>query len=221
MPRPSTPSGPQGFALVVTGAVSTSLPAPTISSITPNTGAAESVVAITDLLGSNFQLSGTTIVKLNHAAQPDIVATGVTVVNSGKITCSIDLTGVAEIGKWDIVVINPDAQFVTLSEGFSISVTCLKGDVNRDGLVDGLDVQRFTDLLLNGGAIAVENAQEMSSRALTVKSMRTMFLTSSIACCSRLSLSDAWAGLPGWAIVRATLPKAKICADSCPRRLAS
>jgi len=35
------------------------------------------------------------------------------------------------------------------------AVACLRGDLNDDGVVDGLDVQRFTDRLVNGGATPV------------------------------------------------------------------
>lgn len=151
----NTPA-PQGFALVVTGPVSTMLPAPTISSIMPNSGDAETVVPISELLGSNFQLSGTSIVKLKRTGQPDIVATGVTVINSTKINCVFDLTGVAEIGAWDVELTTPDSQVATLPGGFTVTVSCLKADVNRDSKVDGLDAQKFTDLLIAGGGIAVE-----------------------------------------------------------------
>ncbi len=149
-------TGPQGFALVVTGSVSSMLPAPTLSSISPNSGDAETVVPISELLGTNFQLSGTTVVKLKRTGQPDIVATGVSVVNDIKINCTFDLTGVAEIGAWDVEVTNPDSQTATLPGGFNVTVTCLKADVNRDSKVDGLDAQKFTDLLIAGGGIAVE-----------------------------------------------------------------
>ncbi len=148
--------GPQGFALIVTGTVTQSSAAPTLTSIATNGGYAETDVAITDLLGSNFRLTGTTTVKLTHSGQPDIIATGVTVVNSGKITCSFNLAGVAEIGLWDVVVINPDSQLAILPEGFKIAVSCLKADLNRDGMVDGLDIVRFTEILTNGDGIAVE-----------------------------------------------------------------
>lgn len=36
------------------------------------------------------------------------------------------------------------------------SVTCLPGDMNTDGLVDGGDISRFTDVLVNGGATPTE-----------------------------------------------------------------
>lgn len=36
------------------------------------------------------------------------------------------------------------------------AVTCLAGDVNLDGLVDGLDVARFAQLLIDGGGTATE-----------------------------------------------------------------
>lgn len=152
--------GPQGFALVVSGDVSTSLPTPTVISILPNSGAAETVVAISELLGTNFQLSGTTTVKLRKIGQPDIVATGVVVVNSTKINCSFDLTGVAEIGAWDVEVTNPDLQVATLADGFTVTVSCLKADVNHDGLLDARDINRFTEILVEGEEVALAIAIE-------------------------------------------------------------
>ncbi len=35
-------------------------------------------------------------------------------------------------------------------------ISCLKGDVNNDSKVDGLDVQRYTDILVNGGGTPLE-----------------------------------------------------------------
>lgn len=145
---------PQGFALVASGNINLTLPAPTVVSITPDTAEAESVVAITNLAGTNFQVSGTTTVKLSRIGFPDIVATGVSVLNSTQITCNFNLAG-AEVGLYDVVVTNPDLQTATLAGGFDVTVTCLKGDVNLDGLVDGLDVQAFVDILMGGGSTAV------------------------------------------------------------------
>lgn len=137
----------QGFALVITGDVSSMLPAPTLGSITPNSGETDTVVGITNLAGSNFQNGAT--VKLTRVAQPDIVATGVNVVNANQITCNLDLTG-AVVGAWDVVVTNPDTQTATLPAAFTVTVTCTPGDMNNDGLVNGDDVQLFTNVMLTG-----------------------------------------------------------------------
>jgi len=38
-----------------------------------------------------------------------------------------------------------------------VAVTCTRGDVNNDGLIDGLDIVRFVQILIDGGGSAVEN----------------------------------------------------------------
>ncbi len=55
---------------------------------------------------------------------------------------------------------------VTAKSVLPVAVTCLPGDVNGDGSVNGLDVQRFSDRLVNGGATPVEKCagdREVSS----------------------------------------------------------
>ncbi len=96
----------------------TALPAPSISSITPNTGVNTGTVSITDLSGENFRTGAT--VKLTMTNQPDIVGTDVTLVNSTTITCTFDLTGVAT-GPWNVVVTNSDDQSDTLTDGFTVN----------------------------------------------------------------------------------------------------
>jgi hypothetical protein len=92
-------------------------PAPTVTSITPDSGANNGAVQITDLSGSYFQ-SGATV-KLTKTSQPEILGAGVSVVSSSTITCTFDLTGVVT-GTWDVVVTNPDAQGGTLTDGFTV-----------------------------------------------------------------------------------------------------
>ncbi|MCK6457188.1 MAG: S8 family serine peptidase [Phycisphaerae bacterium] len=137
----------QGYALLVTGQVASVLPAPTISSITPNTGETDSIVNVTNLAGGNFQ-SGATV-RLTKSGQPDINATAVNVVNAGQITCSLNLAG-AVIGPWNVVVTNPDTQAATLANGFLVTVTCSPGDMDDNGTVDGADIGKFVAATLNG-----------------------------------------------------------------------
>lgn len=90
---------------------------PTVTSITPNTGANTGNVPVT-IAGSDFQAGAA--VKLTKTGQPDINATGVAVVSAGQITANFDLTGTAT-GAWNVVVTNPDAQSGTLSNGFTVT----------------------------------------------------------------------------------------------------
>jgi hypothetical protein len=94
-----------------------SAPAPTVSSITPNSGANTGSVSITDLAGTGFQTDAT--VTLRRSGQIDITTTGITVVSPTSIICTFNLSG-ATVGLWDVVVTNPDVQSGTLSGAFSV-----------------------------------------------------------------------------------------------------
>jgi hypothetical protein len=114
--NPDSQSGtlPNGFTVNAPSA------APTVASITPNSGLNNDTVSITNLAGSNFQ-SGATV-KLTKSGQPDINATNVVVVSSSKITCDFNLTG-ATTGQWNVVVTNPDSQSGTLPNGFTVNAS--------------------------------------------------------------------------------------------------
>ena len=89
-----------------------------MSSITPSTGVNTGPVAITDLEGTAF-VNGATV-TLTRTGEADIVATGVTVVNSTTITCTLDITAAAA-GLWNVTVENTDFQSATLIDGFNIT----------------------------------------------------------------------------------------------------
>jgi hypothetical protein len=84
------------------------LPAPTLGSVTPAAGPVTGGTFIT-LDGTNFQ-SGATV-KVGGAA-----ATPVTFVNANRLTA---LTPAGSLGAKDVVVTNPDTQFVTKTGAFT------------------------------------------------------------------------------------------------------
>ena len=84
------------------------LPAPTVGSISPNTGLTTGGTPIT-ITGTNFAASAT--VSLSGSA-----ATGVTVVNGTTITAT---TPAHAAGAVSVTVTNPDAQSGTLASGFT------------------------------------------------------------------------------------------------------
>lgn len=94
--------------------------APIVTVLTPNSGVNTGPISITDLAGANF-ISGA-VVKLTKSGQPDISATGVVVENSGKITCTFDITGAAA-GLWDATVTNPDGRSGNLPSAFTVTYT--------------------------------------------------------------------------------------------------
>ena len=90
---------------------------PTVTGITPGNGVSNGSVSITNLAGTGFAAGAT--VKLRQTGQPDIVATGVTRPSATRLTCVLDLTGVAT-GAWDVVVTNADGGTGTLVSGFAV-----------------------------------------------------------------------------------------------------
>lgn len=108
-----------GQTYTLPGAFRATLLPPTVASISPSYGLNAGVTSITALLGSRFGAGAT--VKLAQSGQPDIAATNVSVVNSGKITADLNLNGAAP-GPWDVVVVNPDGQSATLSKAFTVTL---------------------------------------------------------------------------------------------------
>jgi len=95
--------------------------APAVTAITPDSGVNSTDIAITNLAGSAFTISGTTVVRLTRAGHANITATGVTVVSPSQITCTLPING-AEAGAWDVVVVNPDGQEAVLPGGFTVII---------------------------------------------------------------------------------------------------
>ncbi len=94
------------------------------------------IVQVANLSGTGFRDGA--VVKLTRTGQPDIAATGVSVVSPSQIACTLDLTGCAA-GPWDVVVENPDGQTAVLQQGFTITVP-LTLTANKDAVVRGNSV---------------------------------------------------------------------------------
>jgi hypothetical protein len=90
---------------------------PLFKDIVPSEGYAGTSVAITDLSGGNFQ-SGATV-RLAHSGST-INATSVVWVSATELTCTFVIPSTAATGSWDVVVTNPDGQFVSYSNEFII-----------------------------------------------------------------------------------------------------
>ena len=93
---------------------------PQIKDIAPDNGQAGTVVAITDLLGSEFQTGASVILARSGSA--NITATNVNVVSSSHISCTFTIPADAYIGPWDLVVVNPDGQSTRISNDFIVRV---------------------------------------------------------------------------------------------------
>ncbi|HEY6329495.1 MAG TPA: IPT/TIG domain-containing protein, partial [Blastocatellia bacterium] len=103
-------------------------PAPSISSVSPNTGSTAGGTSVT-ISGANFQ-SGASVTFGSAAA------TGVTVENSTTISA---VTPANSAGAVNVVVTNPDSQSATLSSGFAYSSSSGSGTV----LLNSLDTTNW------------------------------------------------------------------------------
>jgi hypothetical protein len=90
--------------------------APTVTGISPVSGAKDATVGVT-ITGTNFE-SGATA-KLMRAGFPSIAATGVSVASATSIGCTLNLYDANE-GKWNVVVTNPGGQSGSKMAIFSI-----------------------------------------------------------------------------------------------------
>ena len=106
-----------GEGFLRTAYISYPIFAPIVTGIDPSNGNNTGTIEVT-VSGANFA-SGASV-KLTLSGQPDITATNVTVVNSGKITCTFDLTG-AVLGVWSVTVTNTDGKSGTLPSAFRIT----------------------------------------------------------------------------------------------------
>lgn len=93
---------------------------PYIDSIAPASGVENGVVSVTDLAGGGFA-SGATV-RLEREGTT-VNATNVVVISPGRITCQFNLAG-APLGKYDVVVKNPDNQEARLAAAFSVTNAC-------------------------------------------------------------------------------------------------
>ncbi len=89
---------------------------PVITSINPDSGAVEDEVSFT-ITGTDFA-EGVTVQLISGDTVID--ALGESVNGSTQITGSFDLSGVIQ-GEYDLVVVNPDNQFDTLIDGFTVT----------------------------------------------------------------------------------------------------
>jgi len=104
---------------VKTGATAAvpSMPAPTITSITPATAPNNAAKAVV-LAGTGFLRDAA--VKLTKTGQTDISATAVVLASDTSLTCSLPISGAAA-GSWSVVLTNLDTQTATLAGSFTVT----------------------------------------------------------------------------------------------------
>lgn len=116
-----------------------SRPAPTLSSVTPSTVPNLGITHFTDIAGSGFQ-PGAEIVMWTDG-RPLVWATNVVVVDEHRITCDIDLTGVAP-GLWSVAVVNIDDQYGVMENALTVSWTVSYIALSKS-FADGAYAQSF------------------------------------------------------------------------------
>ena len=115
---------------------------PAIKKIIPDEGIAGTSVAVTDLRGEYFA-SGVTV-KLSKSGNPDVIATNVKVSGGTSITCTLPIPVNATPGAWDVVVTNPDGQFASFTNIFSVHydpsvVATSSGSTSGSGVISSVD----------------------------------------------------------------------------------
>ncbi len=95
--------------------------APSIKKVFPNAGEQGQVIWSLVITGENFKNGAK--VKLQKDGQSDIVATWVGVRGGKTITCMLVIPSSAEVGSWDLTVINPDGQAGTSTGAFTVRQT--------------------------------------------------------------------------------------------------
>jgi len=97
--------------------VTSPLPAPTVSSVYPSSGRRGSGRTLT-IYGTNFAPGVSA--ELRKTGYAPIKCTGVTILTTGKMTCTITIPSTAATGYWDMAVTNPDLKSGIKTRGFYI-----------------------------------------------------------------------------------------------------
>jgi N,N-dimethylformamidase beta subunit-like protein/quinohemoprotein amine dehydrogenase alpha subunit-like protein len=111
--NPDTQSGTltSGFSVIA--------PAPSVTSVTPNTGAQGQNLASVIITGSNFQNGAT----CNFGA--GITVNSCAFSNATQMTASLSISATATVAARNVTVTNPDTQSATLNNGFSVTAATL------------------------------------------------------------------------------------------------
>ena len=122
-------NGAQNFSLIITGGIDAArATAPTITSITPDSGSGNG--AVLTVKGSGFSLGAK--VKLARSGQSDVEGYGLEVVHDA-IKGRLNLAS-APAGVWDVVVTNPNGKSATLAGAFTVTgslwAETFEGDVS-------------------------------------------------------------------------------------------
>ncbi len=137
--NPDTQSGTltSGFSVVA--------PAPSVTSVTPNTGAQGQNLASVILTGSNFQNGA----GCNFGA--GITVNSCTFSSATQLTASLSISATATVAARNVTVTNPDTQSATLNNGFSVTAAALQAPTLTSATPNtGSQGQNLASVILTG-----------------------------------------------------------------------
>jgi hypothetical protein len=140
--NPDTQSATLNNGFSVTAAA---LPAPTLTSASPNTGSQGQNLASVILSGSNFR-SGATC---NFGA--GVTVNSCTFNSATQLTASLSISASAAVGNRNVIVTNTDTQSATLTNGFSVTTAVLAPPTLTSATPNtGTQSQNLTSVILAG-----------------------------------------------------------------------
>jgi hypothetical protein len=170
---------------VTTTATTSETASPTVKGITPNTGYTGTSVSVTGITGYNF-LTGATV-QLVKSGNPNIAATGVTVVSASDITCTFAIPSNASVGSWGVQVTNQNGYVGSYANGFlvrsntaaatatttttatttSVTVTAISPSTTQSGTYKSYTITG-THFVSNGVTATLKNSNYGSITASTI-----------------------------------------------------
>ncbi len=153
--RTVTPTSTTGNTTSKTTTTTTSVAGkPTFKKIIPDEGTAGTTITINSLTGTNFK-SGA-VVQLAKEDNPNITATNVDVQSPTLMTCTFAIPVNITAGAWDVVITNPDGQFVkyayifTLHSAVDTSTTTSSSDSGISSITPVNSRPKYLEMAITG-----------------------------------------------------------------------
>jgi hypothetical protein len=179
---------------------------PTFKKIVPDEGTAGTTIDITALTGTNFK-SGA-IVQLTKEDNPNITATNVDVQAPTLMTCTFAVPANITGGAWDVVITNPDGQFVkyayifTLHSAIDTSATTESGSEGITSISPTFTVGNNVEMLITGSGFQSGNINAKltkSAGSITLITARTVAFHSTTQLTAYFTIPKGSKGI--WTVV--------------------
>src|SRR5665647_962349 len=154
---------------------------PTFKKIVPDEGTGGTTITIESLTGTNFK-SGA-IVQLAKDENPNITATNVDVKSPTLMSCTFAIPANTTAGAWDVVITNPDGQFVkyayifTLHSAIDTSATTEPGSEGITSISPTFTIGNNVEMLITGSGFQSGNINAKltkSAGSITLITARTV-----------------------------------------------